>query len=202
MRDASTDGSAGSLTLDRRPLIIGGYDTETTGLNEPGHRIIEACVVTYEYDPLAHSVREIECWVQRINPERNIDARSREIHGISESDLVGKPKWGDVAPALTKRLNRLDVCVAHNGIDFDFPFTIRELERISHPLPDFEPFDTMLEGRWATPFGKAPSLQELCWSCNVDYNPAEAHAAEYDVRKMMACFFFGLRRNVFTLSTN
>jgi DNA polymerase-3 subunit epsilon len=102
---------------------------------------------------------------------------------------------------LVQKLNRLEVGVGHNLYDFDATFTIRELERINHELPDFEPFDTMIEGRWATPFGKAPSLKELCWACNVPYDPDQAHAALYDVRVMMLSFFYGLRRGVFKLST-
>lgn len=183
-------------------MIIGGYDLESTGLNEPQHRIIEVCVIAYDYDPATHAFEEIDCWTQRINPQRSIDPKAREVHGISESDLVGKPTFDLVAPTLTQKLDRLDVGVGHNLIDFDAPFTIRELERVGAQLPDFEPFDTMLEGRWATAFGKAPNLQELCWASGEHYDPALAHAAEYDVRRMMSCFFYGLRRQVFKLSTN
>ena len=46
----------------------------------------------------------------------------------------------------------------------------------------------MAESRWATPDGKWPKLGELCFACGVNYNADEAHAAEYDVNKMMECF--------------
>lgn len=183
-------------------ILFNGYDLETTGLNEPEHRIIEAAILTYEADPSTWQYKKVDTWVQRINPQRSIDQKAREVHGIFESDLVGKPIWNDVAPELVRRLNGAKHCVAHNGYDFDYAFTIRELERINHALPDFEPFDTMIDGRWATPFGKAPNLGELCFASGVAYDKAEAHAAEYDVDVMMDCFFFGLRRGVFTLSTS
>lgn len=182
-------------------MIVGGYDLETTGLNEPDHRIIEICLITYDMDPVTFEAEELECWTQRVNPQRSIDLKAKEVHGIHESDLIGKPVWQDVAPILVPKLDRLDLGVGHNMFDFDAPFTIRELERINHALPDFDPFDTMIDGRWATAFGKAPNLAELCWASGEPYDPKEAHAAEYDVRRMMACFFYGLRRGVFKLST-
>lgn len=182
-------------------IRIGGYDTETTGLNEPVHRFVEVCLNQYDYDTDTHEFTKVDSFVQRINPERSIDAKATEVHKIHLADLVGCPKWPEVAPTLVHKLNECVWVVAHNGFDFDFSFTIRELERIGADLPDFEPFDTMIEGRWATPFGKAPNLGELCFACGVPYNPDEAHAAEYDVDKMMASFFFGLRRGVYRLST-
>lgn len=180
-------------------MIIAGYDLESTGLNEPEHRIIEACVMTYEYDPATKAHRLLDTWEQRIDPERSIDAKAQAVHGITPADLIGKPKWAEVAPTLSAKLNGADVVVAHNGLDFDFTFTIRELERVGVPLPDFEPFDSMVQGRWATPFGKAPSLMELCWATGVPYDPALAHAASYDVSVMMEAFFNGLRRETLSL---
>lgn len=183
-------------------ITIGGTDLETTGFFEPAHRIIEACVIRYEFDPATKRLRELDAFTQRINPERAIDAKAREVHGIHDSDLVGKPNFKSAAPELFKKLDSCDFVVAHNGFDFDFPFLIMEFERVGHPIPDFNPIDSMIEGRWATPFGKAPSLQELCFASGVEYDPSQAHAAEYDVRRMMECFSFGLNRGVFSLSTN
>jgi DNA polymerase-3 subunit epsilon len=179
-------------------MIIGGYDLESTGLNEPDHRIIEVCVSRYEWTPGAEPVF-IDTYEQRINPDRSIDAKALAVHGITPADLVGKPMWAVAGPALAQVLDTCDHVVAHNGFGFDFDFTVREWERIGCPIPDFEPFDTMTVGRWATAWGKSPSLAELCFSCGVDYDPAAAHAAEYDVRVMMECFFYGIRRGVYSL---
>jgi DNA polymerase-3 subunit epsilon len=46
---------------------------------------------------------------------------------------------------------------------------------------------------------KPPSLREFCWSMGVDYDPSEAHAAEYDVKVMMDSFFVAIERNHFQL---
>lgn len=183
-------------------LIVGGLDFETTGFLEPEHRIIEAHVSRYELDKATFVPKLLDKETWRIDPQRPIDAKARAVHGISETDLIGKPKFGEVGPAISTRLGSCDWVVAHNGYDFDFPFFIQECERTKVAIPDFNPFDTMIEGRWATPFGKAPSLQELCWACGEHYDQAQAHAADYDVDRMMSCFFFGLKRGVFSLVTS
>lgn len=175
-----------------KKLIIGGFDIESTGLLSPDHRIIEACVQQYEVDPANPSAAFLvneKTW--RIHPKRSIDAKAYAVHNISLDDLAGCPEWSEVAADICAWLDACDIVVAHNGIEFDFPFLIQECERVGQPLPDFYPFDTMQDGRWATPFGKVPNLGELCFASGVPYNAAEAHAADYDVRKMMASFFFG-----------
>ena len=182
-----------------KKLIIGGYDLETTGFCEPEHRIIEACVIRYEYDPVTHHWHHLDTNTWRINPERSIPAGATAVHKIVASDLVGKPTFKQVAPALTKCLDSCDIVAGHNLIEFDAPFTIMELERVRHPIPNFEPFDTMLEARWSTAYGEVPNLQKLCIACGVDYDPAVAHAAEYDVQKTLDCLFWGLQYGWFTL---
>ena len=135
----------------------------------------------------------------RIDPKRSIDAKAREVHKITEADLIGCPTLEEAGPEIAKRLNDCDMVIAHNGFEFDFPFIAQELERIREPLPDFEPFDTMLAGRWATPLGEVPNLGALSFACGVPYDPDKAHSAEYDVLRMMECFFFGIRRGLYNV---
>jgi DNA polymerase-3 subunit epsilon len=179
-------------------LIVGGFDIETTGLLAPEHRIIEACVMKYEVDPAQPELnRLISCQTFRFNPHRSIDAKAFAVHKISLEMLKDEPLWEFAAKDLTAALRDCDIVVAHNGIEFDFPFLIQECERIGLSVPDFTPFDTMQDGRWATPFGKVPNLGELCFACGVDYDTDKAHAAEYDVGVMMKSFFFGWAQNFF-----
>lgn len=171
-------------------MIITGLDIETTGLSqEKGHRIVEIAMVCYDSATRQPRLR----FVQRINPERNIDAKAQEVHGIALSDLTGKPKWEAVAPKVVAIMQRSALLVAHNGDDFDLPFIVNELLRLDlMPPAHVQTFDTMVNGRWATASGKLPSLKELCFACGVDYDPKKAHAADYDVDVMMESFFKGL----------
>lgn len=58
---------------------------------------------------------------------------------------------------------------------------------------------TMENSVWATPDGKKPSLQELCFATAEQYDSALANAAVYDVTKMMNCFFKGLSQGRYSL---
>ncbi len=178
-------------------MIIAGIDLETTGLLAPEHRIIEVCVSRYEWD--GTTARHLDKLVERIDPKRAIDKKAQDVHKITPNDLIGKPTWDVVGPQVAERLKDVDVGVGHNFIDFDGPFLIQEWERIKCPIPDFAPFDTMLEGRWATAMGSVPSLKALCFACGIPYILTAAHAADYDVDVMMDCLFFGIKRGVFTI---
>ena len=177
-------------------MILGGTDIETTGLDQSkGHRIIEVAMSLYDSD----SQRLLGKFVQRINPQRSIDPGAQAVHGISFDEVSGCPVWEEVAPKLVKIMQRCDVIVAHNGEGFDLPFIAGELLRIGQPVPNVKVFDTMLEGRWATPLGKVPNLGELCFACGVNYDKSLAHAADYDVSIMMQCLFVGIQKGFYKL---
>lgn len=172
-----------------------GLDTETTGIKqEDGHRIIEIALLTYDLDSMAL----LDTWIQRFDPQRPIDAKAQEIHGIAYSDLVGCPTWADLSEEISRRLSEGDLLVAHN-MGFDGPFVGAELLRVGAKVPDIESLCTMENARWACADGKYPKLGELCFALGVEYDTAKAHGAEYDVEVMMACFFKGLKRGFYTL---
>lgn len=177
-------------------MIITGFDIETTGLDQSkGHRIIEIAASLYELETQTLKGK----FVQRINPERSIDPGAQAVHGITFEMLTGCPTWEEVAPKLVKVFRATSLIVAHNGDGFDMPFVGGELLRVGQPVPDVSCYDTMLNGRWATPLGKVPSLKELCFACGVEYDPAKAHAADYDVDVMMESFFIGLNKGFFQI---
>lgn len=175
--------------------LIVGTDTETTGFAPGDHRIVEAYVGVYDLDTRT----KLTEYFQRINPERSMPADAQRVHGISIADLAGEPNWSIVAPNFAKALNSGLAIVAHNGEDFDMPFINYEMARIGLPKIERPLIDTMKQARWATPIGKSPSLGELAFACEVEYDATKAHAANYDVDVMMACFFRGLEWGFFEL---
>ncbi|CCG43365.1 3'-5' exonuclease [Magnetospirillum molischianum] len=175
--------------------LITFLDTETTGLEQSeGHRLVEVCMRVYDLDTRKLRVN----FVQRINPERSIAAAAQAVHGISLAELAGEPTWPAVAPKVHKILSSSAWAVAHNAA-FDMPFVGLELVRIGMTCPSVNVFCTMEEGRWATPNGKLPSLKELCFACDVPYDPSKAHAAEYDVDCMAQSFWRGLDWGFFSI---
>jgi DNA polymerase-3 subunit epsilon len=166
-------------------MILTGIDIETTGLEwDKGHRIVEIAALVYKDDSLEPVIK----FVQRINPERTIDVKATAVHGIKVEDLAGCPKWEEVAPKVSKIIAASNLIVAFNGNSFDKPFIEAELRRVGATVPGTPWIDTCRDARWATPFGKSPNLGELCFACGVDYDPSKAHAAEYDVDRMMRCY--------------
>lgn len=171
-------------------MLIVGFDTETTGLEIGDHRIIEFYGSLWEIVE-GKFVKKDELNL-RINPGRSIAAAAQAVHHISIQDLAGKPTWEMVAGSIHRFLEQADLLVAHNGRDFDLPFLNYEFKRVKLPALSASIFDTMQDGRWATPQGKVPNLGELCFACGIPYDPSKAHAADYDVGVMMDCFRNGL----------
>lgn len=171
-------------------------DTETTGLSfEEGHRIIEVAAIVVDLDKM----KAIDKLEQRINPGRSIDPKAKLVHGISSSDLVGKPTFKYVEPRLTALVEKCDLLVAHN-LEFDAGFLLGEYGLLDKEFPEIESFDTMASCRWATPMGKLPSLKELCFACGIEYNETRAHAALYDVLVLAKCFMKAYAENALDLS--
>jgi DNA polymerase III epsilon subunit len=88
-------------------------DTETTGLSiGQGHRIIE--IGCLELVNRRLTGREYHRF---LNPERHIDDGAVRIHGISNADLEGQPRFSDVADELIDFLRDSEL-VIHNA-EFD-----------------------------------------------------------------------------------
>lgn len=167
--------------------IVNFLDIETTGSNQPDERIIEHCSMLFDLDSEAH----VATHTWRINPMCKIKPSAQSVHGISADMLAHEPVWDAVAPSIRATIENAYMVVAHNGLFFDFDFLEREFARIGHRFMFPLKFDTMLEGKWAHPLGKFPKLGELAQCLDVEYDPAKAHSAEYDVSVMAQCFFEG-----------
>lgn len=177
--------------------IISGIDLETTGFEwEEGHKIIEFACVSYELE----TEKKLGSFVQRINPERDIPLASQRVHGLTFEDLKDEPNFKTVSQKIASVIESSDILVAHNGFEFDFPFLDWELRKAGKKVHLKKLIDTMKDARWATPVGKLPSLRELCFSCDVEYDPEKAHAAEYDVDVMMQCFFYAHKLGFFKVA--
>ena len=165
-------------------MWIAGLDTETTGTKVAEDRICQIGIRAINQDTGGDVKYE-----RLINPGVHIPAGAVAIHGIRDADVINAPGFAAIAPMLANLIGKVDVLIMHNGAGFDWPLLLYEFQRaginlIKEPLI----FDTMVEGRFATPDGKFPSLGELCWSLGVPYDVALAHGALYDVSVMLDCY--------------
>ena len=152
-------------------------DTETTGLSiGQGHRIIE--IGCLELVNRRLTGREYHRF---LNPERDIDEGAERVHGISNADLEGQPRFKDIADELIEFLRDSEL-VIHNA-EFDVGFLEYELELMKHPRPTIGEYATVLDtlslARKLHP-GQRNSLDALCRRYAVDASMREVHGALID----------------------
>ena len=149
-------------------------DTETTGLeHDLGHRIIEIGAV----ELISHIPTGNHFHVY-INPERDIDVRASEVHGITIDQLADKPVFADIADDFLHFI-RDATLVIHNA-SFDMGFINAELSRLQKPaISNDLVIDTLMMARKKYPGGQA-SLDALCKKFGIDNSGRDLHGALID----------------------
>lgn len=154
-----------------RQIIL---DTETTGLDPAtGDRVIEVAAVE-----LVNLLPTGATFHRLIDPERDIPAEASRIHGFTNADLVGKPKFAEIAAEMLAFLGDAPI-VAHNA-PFDFGFLDAELLRAGFPkLNRALMIDSLMLAKERYP-GMPNSLDALCRRLGVDNSMRAAHNAILD----------------------
>ena len=149
-------------------------DTETTGLDPlTGDRVIEVAAVE-----LLNLLPTGEVFHSLIDPERDIPAEASRIHGFTNGDVAGKPKFPDIAEALMAFLGDSDI-IAHNA-PFDFGFLDAELFRCQRPpLDRRRMIDSLAMAKMRFP-GMPNNLDALCRRLGVDNSMRGNHNAVLD----------------------
>jgi DNA polymerase III subunit epsilon len=176
-----------------RQIIL---DTETTGLSTAqGHRIIEiGCI-----EMLNRRLTGRE-YHQFINPERPIDERAEQIHGISLADLEGQPRFAEIADAFLAFIAGSELII-HNA-EFDVGFLEYELELMQHARGAITDHATVLDtlklARKLHP-GQRNSLDALCKRYEVDATRRDVHGALID-SELLARVYLAMTGGQSTLS--
>ena len=149
-------------------------DTETTGLDPlQGDRVIEiAAVELVNLLPTGASFHRL------VDPERDIPAEASRVHGFTSADLVGKPKFAEVAADMLDFLGDAPI-IAHNA-PFDFGFLDAELLRCGQDKLDRgRMIDSLMLAKERYP-GMPNSLDALCRRLGVDNSMRASHNAVLD----------------------
>lgn len=159
-------------------------DVETTGLYlSEGHRIIEIAAVEVVDRKVG---TELHC---RLNPEREIDKKASEIHGIILEDLAGEKKFPEVAEEVLDFIKDSEL-ITHN-VPFDKGFLDMELKKANHPrrVDDVvdKITDTLLMARKKRP-GQRNSLNALCAEYKVDTTKRKKHGALIDAHLLIEVY--------------
>ena len=150
------------------------FDTETTGLDPlTGDRVIEIAAIELIGD--LPTGRRFHCL---LDPERDIPPEASRVHGFSRADLVGKPRFADVADEFLAFCGE-DRLIAHNA-PFDFGFVNAELARLKRPsLDGARMVDTLAMAKARFP-GMPNSLDALCRRFGIDLSARTTHNALLD----------------------
>ncbi|MCL2758374.1 MAG: exonuclease domain-containing protein [Alphaproteobacteria bacterium] len=133
-----------SATNHQPPARIICFDIETTGLfYDKGDRVIEIGAIEIVDGRVTGNT-----FHSYVNPMgKIIPPDSYMVHKLSNEFLSDKPKFADVAGKLVEFIGDSPV-VAHNGIDFDFPFINYELAQLGLPtIPRERQIDTIVIAR-------------------------------------------------------
>jgi len=151
-------------------------DTETTGIEHAlGHRVIEIYAAR-----LLHGEPTGEEFYALLDPEMPIPPQSTAVHGRSDADVAGCPRFADVAVGFLDFVGDSRL-VAHNAA-FDIGFLNAELARLGFPPLANEALDTLSWARRMFPPGSPADLDSLARRYGVDTSGrSRAHDARVDV---------------------
>ena len=151
-------------------------DTETTGLDPlQGDRVIEVAAVE-----LLNLLPTGATFHRLVDPERDIPAEATRVHGFTNADLAGKPKFAEVAEELIAFLGDAPI-IAHNA-PFDFGFLDAEFLRCGRPaLARARMIDSLAIAKERYP-GMPNSLDALCRRLGIDNSMRSSHNAILDCR--------------------
>lgn len=154
------------------------FDTETTGTNPKGDRIVELAA----YDPVRG--RSFE---RLINPGIPIPPETIQVHQITDAMVKDAPGFGDIAKEFIEFCDGDIALIAHNADSFDTPFLQYEFKRNGVDFPsDWLIIDSL---KWSRRYRKdlpRHSLQFLRQTYGIQAN--QAHRALNDVMVLYEVF--------------
>ncbi len=108
-----------------RPLVV--FDLETTGIDPQRDRIVQIGLVRIESDGARHSYETL------VDPGRPIPPGATAVHGITDRDVAGQPRFEQIVDRVEQLLAGADLA-GYNSIRFDLPMLMEEMKRAGRPL--------------------------------------------------------------------
>ena len=150
-------------------------DTETTGFSRDDRIIEIACIELDHFKPTHNNFHSY------LNPEREIQKKAFEVHGITTEFLQDKPKFLEISNNLFEFLKGAEL-VIHNA-KFDLRFLNDEFERTSKKFPAIQEvcnvFDTLTYARKQRP-RLTNKLEDIANEYKVDTSMRKKHGAMVD----------------------
>jgi DNA polymerase-3 subunit epsilon len=162
---------------EKRQIV---FDTETTGMNfdglpHEGHRVIEIGCVELINRKLTGRHYHVY-----LNPERAIDAKAIEVHGITDERVANEPLFSAIQADFLAFIRGAEL-IAHNAM-FDVGFINQELQlsgATQRLEDDCSITDTLAMAKKTFP-GQKNNLDALCKRYGIDNAHRTLHGALLD----------------------
>ncbi len=171
-------------------------DTETTGLDvNDGHKMIEIAIL--EMVDRKITTNYIQFY---LNPQRLIDEGATRIHGITNEQLLDKPKFEEVIDEIIEFVDQSEIII-HNA-KFDLSFLNKEFLALKNRTFDSyvnKVIDTLIMARGKYP-GAKNSLNVLCDRFKIDKTKRKFHGALIDCELLAEVYLKLTEENTSLLS--
>jgi DNA polymerase-3 subunit epsilon len=164
------------------------FDTETTDLLGNSLQPIAKQARVFEIFGLLLDDKdwsEVMLWHVVLNPQAPLSAKSAEMTGMTDADLVGKPLFSSIADDWSAFLGQADVVVAHN-LKFDRGVIDYEFKRLGKECR-WPPRGVCTVEQTEQLKGHRLSLMDLHMHLFGE-GFEKAHSAEHDVRATARCY--------------
>lgn len=162
-------------------------DTETTGLSPArGAKLCELAIL------FVRGGRTIDQFETLIDPQVPIEWGARNVHGISDEMVAGKPTFSDIAESVSAMLSG-KVLVCHN-LSFDRGFLASELRTAGLPMPPMKEICTLKLARRHFNFSRNGLGHIVDSELSKEYKKKKrltttgAHRALHDVQMLRGVF--------------
>ena len=160
------------LRWDETPFIA--IDTETTGFSRDD-RICEIALVVTRGD------RVLEVFHSLVNPGRPIDPGAQAVHGISDEDVAGAPRFEDIKPQVLRLLMTEMPWVAHQMMfDARMLSYVIPREEWPHGIYTLCTLDFSKNHHLSLKLHAKHKLLDLASYLGINYDPDAAHNARND----------------------
>ena len=163
-------------------------DCETTGTDTNTDRIIEVAAIRIDLSEWAqmeeNTTHQYEIYTVTLDPSQPIPREATKVHGIRDSDVVGKPKFKDVAEELREWIGNRPL-IGHN-VQFDKRIINAEFKRAGVKSITRKGFCTMWRYReWNDGIRKGSRLSDVACVLGVKGRATKKHGAVEDAKIAM-----------------
>lgn len=152
-------------------------DIETTGDSPKNFKVIEIAIIIHD------GKNELDSFHSFVDPGEKINPFVARLTGISDNDLVGAPKFFEIAKQIIE-MTRDTIFVAHN-VSFDYGVLRAEYRRLGFDFR-MDHLDTVQTARIIFPGKKSYSLKNITSDLGIEL--ANHHRAIEDTRATAELF--------------